>query len=67
VGNNGRACEVLLKQDKEIIIPCFPSLKLILRQVSRSDISVSLKAEDKVGFQVTYYDMPFVDNSIMGE
>ena len=66
VGSGGSVCELELEINKTMQADCVPLLfKLIKTQEDR--IRVSGTPEDKNGFEVSYFDMPFADYSKKGE
>lgn len=69
VGNNGRACEFDLVYGKPIAIGelCELPISLHLLDVDEEGIRVSANDDDKHGFSVNYYDMPLVDNTVLGD
>lgn len=73
VSNGGNSCEIDLQIDQEIPVQFYdnPQLELPLRlklvDLKNNQITVSTNPKDQDGFTVTYYDMPFVDNSRLGE
>lgn len=69
VSNGGCSTELELVLNQELPAACNGPLPLKLRlvEVQKTRIRVSSRPEDKEGFEVTYFDMPFTDNSTLGE
>ena len=70
VGSGGSKCEIDLKLDehkKSLDFNCDIPLDIILLDVKENHIKVAIEEKDKEGFEVSYFDMPLVDNSTLGD
>jgi hypothetical protein len=67
VGSGGRVCELELVVNQEVNVECAGPLRVKLQDVKDDYIMVSLGSSKNNGFNVTYFDMPLVDNTRMGE
>jgi len=66
VGSGGEVIECELVGDR--ICNAYGIINLALLEVQEDHIRISPDPEnDKEGFEVTYYDMPFMDHSRLGE
>lgn len=69
VSNGGCSAELELALNQEVQAVCNGSLplKLWLVEAQKTRIRVSTSPDDAEGFEVSYFDMPFTDNSTLGE
>jgi hypothetical protein len=65
IGSGGDICELKLEKDRPILADCAPvALRLVQ---ARDDAIIVERADDKKKLEVSYFDMPLVDNTRRGE
>lgn len=67
VGSGGDVVKHELVFNETICMKPYDLINLTLLDVKEDRIRVASKPDDREGFEVTYYDMPFMDNSRLGE
>lgn len=66
-GSGGGVCGVDLALGEPQTAPCAQPLTLTLLSVQEDRAAVSTDVTDKLGFSVTFYTMPLVNNAMLGE
>lgn len=67
VGSGGEVFELELVVNETNSMGPYNLINLTLLDVEENRIRITSKPDDREGFEVTYYDMPFMDNSRLGE
>ena len=66
-GSGGALCSLDLAIGEAQVVPCAQPLTLTLRSVREDQVAVSTEVTDQTGFTVTFYTLPLVNNTMLGE